>query len=83
MVRPQLRGQGRHGPGAYSVPHSCSGTRGKVGQGLLTCTDESGPSPGKTILYFSVPVSLEWNLFEGRSLSLYVLSPAPPPRGRQ
>lgn len=58
-------------------------TLGKVGQGLLTCTGESRPSPGKTILYFSVPVSLEWNLFEGRSLSLYVLSLAPPPRGRQ
>lgn len=63
--------------------HTCSRPWGKVGQGLLTCAGESGPSPGKTILYFSVPVSLEWKLFEGRSLSLYVLSPAPPLRGRQ
>lgn len=61
----------------------CSWPWGKVGQRLLTCTGESLPPPGKTILYFSVPVSLEWNLFEGRSLSLYVLSPAPPPRGCQ
>lgn len=73
---PQLRSQ-EHPQGPCSWPW------GKVGQRLLTCPGESRPSPGKTILYFSVPVSLEWNLFEGRSLSLYVLSPAPPPRGCQ
>lgn len=39
--------------------------------------------PRKDHSVFFCPVSLEWKLFEGRSLSLYVLSPAPPPRGRQ
>lgn len=41
--------------GYYYLPHSGSRPWGEVGQGLLTCRGESGPSPGKTILYFSVP----------------------------
>lgn len=41
--------------GYYYLPRSGSRPWGEVGQGLLTCRGESGPSPGKTILYFSVP----------------------------